>query len=108
MPELSGKLTLDGSQYNKTLTDAEKQNARFARQVNSANKTLDSFQRNAKNASSSISGMINSLRSFDIGGFTANARGAATAITSLIPAGASAGTAISSLSILAIKSDVTT
>lgn len=97
MPELSGKLTLDGSQYNKTLTDAEKQNARFARQVNSANKTLDSFQRNAKNASSSISGMINSLRSFDIGGFTANARGAATAITSLIPAGASAGTAISSL-----------
>lgn len=97
MPELSGKLTLDGSQYNKTLTDAEKQNARFARQVNSANKTLDSFQKNAKNASTSISGMINSLRNFDLGGFTASARGAATAITSLIPAGASAGTAISSL-----------
>lgn len=97
MPELSGKLTLDGSQYNKTLTDAEKQNARFSRQVNQANKTLDSFQKQARSASSSISGMASSLKNCDIGGFIANARTAATSLSAMIPAGASAGTAITSL-----------
>lgn len=97
MPNLSGKLSLDGSQYNKTMSDAEKQNAHFARQVNSANRTLDTFQRQARNASSSISGLANSFRSGDIMGFATGLRGAATAITSLVPAGASAATALSSL-----------
>lgn len=97
MPELSGKLTLDGSQYNKTMTDAEKKNAQFQRNVNKANKTLDSFQKSAKSASSSISGMASAFKNCDIGGFIGNARTAATSLTALIPAGASASTAISSL-----------
>lgn len=97
MPELSGKLTLDGSQYNRTLTDAEKRNAAFNRNINQANKTLDSFQKSARSASSSIAGMANSLKNCDIGGFLTSARSASTALTAMIPAGASAGTAITSL-----------
>lgn len=97
MPNLSGKLSLDGSQYNKTMSDAEKQNAHFARQVNSANKTLDTFQRQARTATSSISGLANSFKSGDIMGFVTGLRGAATALTSLVPAGASAATAFTSL-----------
>lgn len=97
MPNLSGKLSLDGSQYNKTMSDAEKQNAHFARQVNSANKTLDTFQRQARTATSSISGLASSFKSGDIMGFVTGLRGASTAITSLVPAGASAATALSSL-----------
>lgn len=97
MPELSGKLTLDGSQYNRTLSDAEKKNAQFQRNVSKANKTLDSFQKSARSASSSIAGMASSLKNCDIGGFIGSARTAATSLTALIPAGASAGTAITSL-----------
>lgn len=97
MPELSGKLSLDGTQYNKTMSDAEKENAKFQRQVNQANKELNAFSRNASSAKSSLAGLAQSFKSGDIGGFITNARGAATAITSLIPAGASAGTALTSL-----------
>ena len=97
MPELSGKLSLDGSQYNKTMSDAEKENARFQRQVNNANKELNNFTRGVGSARSSLAGLAQSFKAGDIGGFITNARGAATAITSLVPAGASASTALTSL-----------
>ncbi len=94
---LSGKLNLDGTGYNDSIKSAVQETARLKREVDSANKTMNSFQKGLGGASSSIASMMNSFKVGDIGGFVAGAKGAATAITSMIPAAGGATAAVTGL-----------
>jgi len=94
---LSGKLNLDGTGYNDSIKSAVQETAKLKREVDSANKTMNSFQKGLSGASSSISSMMSSFKAGDIGGFVAGAKGAATAITSMIPAAGGATAAMTGL-----------
>lgn len=99
---LSSKLTLDGTQHNSTLKDAVKEVSKYKREVDSANKTLNDFQKASNNVGSSVSSMISSLKSGDILGFANSAKSAASSMTSMIPAAGGASGAITGLGV-AIK-----
>lgn len=94
---LSGKLNLDGTGYNDSIKSAVQETSKLKREVDSANRTMNSFQKGLSGASSSISSMMNSFKMGDIGGFISGAKGAATAITSMIPAAGGATAAVSTL-----------
>jgi len=94
---LSGKLNLDGTGYNDSIKSAVQETSKLKREVDSANRTMNSFQKGLSGASSSISSMMNSFKMGDIGGFITGAKGAATAITSMIPAAGGATAAVSTL-----------
>lgn len=94
---MSGKLNLDGTQYNDSIKSAVQETAKLKREVDSANKTMNSFQKGLGGASSAISSMMNSFRTGDIGGFITGAKGAASAITSMIPAAGGATSAVAGL-----------
>lgn len=94
---MSGKLNLDGTQYNDSIKSAVQETAKLKREVDSANKTMNSFQKGLGGATSSISSMMNSFKSGDIGGFITGAKGAASAITSMIPAAGGATSAVAAL-----------
>lgn len=83
--QLSTKLTLDGSQHNDALRNAAKEVSKYKREVDNANKELNNLQKGVSSTTSSISGMINSLKSGDIMGFANGAKNAGSAIKSLIP-----------------------
>lgn len=97
MPELSGKLSLDGSQYNRTMTDAEKQTAALNRQVNEANRTLNNLQRQANSATSSIANLFRSFKSGDIGGIVNSVQNASASLSALSKNGAGAGSSLMAL-----------
>lgn len=94
---LSGKLNLDGTQYNDSIKSAVQETAKLKREVDSANKTMNSFQKGLGGATSSITSMMNSFKTGDLGGFITGARGAAGAITSMIPAAGGATAAVTGL-----------
>lgn len=94
---LSSKLTLDGTQHNQSLRDAVKEVSKYKREVDSANKQLNTFQKGMSSATGSISSMMSAFKSGDIGGFITGARGAATAISSMIPAAGGATGAVTGL-----------
>ena len=94
---LSSKLTLDGTQHNQSLRDAVKEVSKYKREVDSANKQLNSFQKGLSSATGSIGSMMNAFKTGDIGGFVTGARGAATAISSMVPAAGGATAAVAGL-----------
>lgn len=94
---MSGKLNLDGTSFNQSMQSAVQETAKLKREVDSANKTMNTFQKGLGSATSSISSMMNSFKAGDIGGFITGARGAATAITSMIPAAGGATAAVTGL-----------
>jgi len=96
---LSSKLTLDGTQHNQSLRDAVKEVNKYKREVDSANKQLNSFQKGLSSATGSIGSMMNAFKTGDIGGFVTGARGAATAISSMIPAAGGATGAVTGLGV---------
>ena len=55
---MSGKLNLDGTQYNDSIKSAVQETAKLKREVDSANKTMNSFQKGLGGATSSISSTI--------------------------------------------------
>lgn len=83
--QLSTKLTLDGSQHNDALRNAAKEVSKYKREVDTANKQLNNLQKGVSSTTSSINGMVNSLKSGDFIGFASGAKNAATSIKGLIP-----------------------
>lgn len=94
---LHATLDLDSAQYAKGAQEAIKKTAQLKRESDIANRSLNSFQKSISSCSGSLSSMMASFRSGDIGGFISGIRGAATAVQGIIPAAGGATAALTGL-----------
>lgn len=76
-------VTADASQHNAELNKAAAQVSAFAKKSKDAERSMRDMQNASKAASSSISGMMNALRSGDIAGFVSNLGGASSGLRGL-------------------------
>lgn len=76
-------VTADASQHNAELNKAAAQVSAFAKKSKDAERSMRDMQNASRAASSSISGMMNALRSGDIAGFVSNLGGAASGLRGL-------------------------
>lgn len=76
-------VTADASQHNAELNKAAAQVSAFAKKSKDAERSMRDMQNASRAASSSISGMMNALRSGDIAGFVSNLGGASSGLRGL-------------------------